>query len=344
MKKVFLSFCTTIIMLCSCTSDYGLDVLEIDMNFNRTWQQELLEVLEDYSAILDSSSVSLLDYKQIDYLDLDTSYFFNNKSRCHPIYFNSFDRFTLVPYAILKTDTAAIHFKYEYLLNSVMTLLSNIDSYNVVELKWQYNGEQQFTTYSLFDKRTNELMYDNILTNIITPESKILKNKKVLTRSETSGSQGNSYQLIDWDTTILEFHNKASELIAAAYSHWEEYGTWKEVPIKDTLNKVIGYSYQYQHIDLLHYTDEWVKYENDVTSIVEFQNLSGSSFGMYKRYMWVGPINESRPTMPFDFLSTPGMYHDYSGVCSFDGSWYPLQYHGFAEYVVIAPGRTPVYF
>lgn len=65
MKKVFLSFCTTIIMLCSCTSDYGLDVLEIDMDFNRTWQQELSEVLEDYSAILDSSSVSLLDINRL---------------------------------------------------------------------------------------------------------------------------------------------------------------------------------------------------------------------------------------------------------------------------------------
>lgn len=343
MKKVFLSFCTTIIMLCSCTSDYGLDVLEIDMDFNRTWQQELSEVLEDYSAILDSSSVSLLDYKQIDYLDLDTSYFFNNKSRCHPIYFNSFDRFTLVPYAILKTDTAAIHFKYEYLLNSVMTLLSNIDSYNVVELKWQYNGEQQFTTYSLFDKRTNELMYDNILTNIITPESKILKNKKVLTRSETGGSQGNSGQIIDESTDVLDFWNKGNELVASVLSHWVEYGTWNEVPIRDSSNKVIGYSYQYQHIHLSHHSDRWSANETYITAKVEFQDLSGSTYGLFKRFLWVGP-NEYCPSAPFDYLDFANEFDDYSGFCDFMSPWYPLQYRGFAEYTVIAPGRAPVYF
>lgn len=343
MKKVFLSFCTTIIMLCSCTSDYGLDVLEIDMDFNRTWQQELSEVLEDYSAILDSSSVSLLDYKQIDYLDLDTSYFFNNKSRCHPIFFNSFDRFTLVSYAILKTDTAAIHFKYEYLLNSVMTLLSNIDSYNVVELKWQYNGEQQFTTYSLFDKRTNELMYDNILTNIITPESKILKNKKVLTRSETSGSQGNSGQIIDQNTAMLDFYNRNFDLVATALSHWEEYGTWKEVPIRDSLNKVIGYSYQYQHIRLYHYSERWSANENYITATVDFQDLSGSTYGMFKRFLWVGP-NEYCPTTPYEVISQDNMYYDYSGSCNNNNSWYTCQYKGFAEQFVIAPGRAPVYF
>lgn len=343
MKKVFLSFCTTIIMLCSCTSDYGLDVLEIDMDFNRTWQQELSEVLEDYSAILDSSSVSLLDYKQIDYLDLDTSYFFNNKSRCHPIYFNSFDRFTLVPYAILKTDTAAIHFKYEYLLNSVMTLLSNIDSYNVVELKWQYNGEQQFTTYSLFDKRTNELMYDNILTNIITPESKILKNKKVLTRSETGGSQGNSGQIIDESTDVLDFWNKGNELVASVLSHWVEYGTWNEVPIRDSSNKVIGYSYQYQHIHLSHHSDRWSANETYIAAKVEFQDLSGSTYGMFKRFLWVGP-NEYCPSAPFDTLDIANELDDYSGFCDFMSPWYPLQYRGFAEYTVIAPGRAPVYF
>jgi hypothetical protein len=343
MKKVFLSFCTTIIMLCSCTSDYGLDVLEIGMDFNRTWQQELSEVLEDYSAILDSSSVSLLDYKQIDYLDLDTSYFFNNKSRCHPIYFNSFDRFTLVPYAILKTDTAAIHFKYEYLLNSVMTLLSNIDSYNVVELKWQYNGEQQFTTYSLFDKRTNELMYDNILTNIITPESKILKNKKVLTRSETSGSQGNSNQIIDQSTDVLDFWNKGNELVASVLSHWEEYGTWNEVPIRDSLNKVIGYSYQYQHIRLYHYSEKWSANENYITATVDFQDLSGSTYGMFKRFLWVGP-NEYCPTTPYEVISQDNMYYDYSGSCNNNNSWYTCQYKGFAEQFVIAPGRAPIYF
>lgn len=333
MKKVFLSFCTTIIMLCSCTSDYGLDVLEIDMDFNRTWQQELSEVLEDYSAILDSSSVSLLDYKQIDYLDLDTSYFFNNKSRCHPIFFNSFDRFTLVSYAILKTDTAAIHFKYEYLLNSVMTLLSNIDSYNVVELKWQYNGEQQFTTYSLFDKRTNELMYDNILTNIITPESKILKNKKVLTRSEVGGGH-NSFGS---NFNVISFYSTTGVLLAEAVSSWEERGHWRQIPIKDSCNNVVGYDFAYVHDNLIFNHDSWYDTNNNnITILNELIDYSTSYYGAFKRVLWVGPSNYA-PVAPFEDVAIPGIFNKYDGHDD-----YGRYYDGFAEFVMINPTRSSV--
>ena len=48
MKKVFLSFCTTIIMLCSCTSDYGLDVLGLE-DFSMSPEKSIASFLSDNS-------------------------------------------------------------------------------------------------------------------------------------------------------------------------------------------------------------------------------------------------------------------------------------------------------
>lgn len=183
MKKVFLSFCTTIIMLCSCTSDYGLDVLGLE-DFSMSPEKSIASFLSDNSITFSKNGLSLIcteEYRGSKRLSADV--LLNNEYDCYPIYSANMNSMKLVSLTHFMTDTVSVHFKYNYLESYVDSIINNSNGIEVKELTWNYKGKR-IKTIALFDLYSGEILYDNILYNIFTQKNLSSKVVKNLTRAE----------------------------------------------------------------------------------------------------------------------------------------------------------------
>jgi len=195
MKKVFLSFCTTIIMLCSCTSDYGLDVLGLE-DFSMSPEKSIASFLSDNSITFSKNGLSLIcteEYRGSKRLSADV--LLNNEYDCYPIYSSNMNSMKLVPLSHFMTDTVSLHYKYEYLLSYVDSLLNNSNKLEFKELTWEYN-DKRIKTIAIFDLLTGEILYDNIMYNLFSQKSLNSKVVKKLTRSENPNEASNVEQVI----------------------------------------------------------------------------------------------------------------------------------------------------
>ena len=204
MKKVFLSFCTTIIMLCSCTSDYGLDVLDYEMSSWSTskeknnWMNQLTLILSDNSKVLYNSGISLLETELLDNdLVVDSLDFIGNKEICFPAYYRGFDRFDPVPFSFIqKGDSVMTHVSANHIRDIVNNVVINQDDYRFVLLTWSCDGVFEFKTIAVFDKQYGELVYDNLLSNLVDYE--MLKSRtKQISRGE--GANSNSPTFVEFE-------------------------------------------------------------------------------------------------------------------------------------------------
>ena len=190
MKKVFLSFCTTIIMLCSCTSDYGLDVLGLE-DFSMSPEKSIASFLSDSNEILTKSGLTLVKNTELSTsqkIDIET--FFNSDFNCYPVYSRDLKFMKLENLDFIKSDTSTIHFKYEYLRSYVDSLLDNRKNLVIRELTWNYRGET-IKTIGLFNRFSGEMEYDNVLFNLISQKYNFVRNSTNLTRSESNSLASN---------------------------------------------------------------------------------------------------------------------------------------------------------
>lgn len=293
MKKVkMISFVITFVMCFGCTNSIDDDMLVISGQIG--WKNELYSILEDNKDQISESELSLLDIKLHNSVVLTVDDFFNKES-LFPVYINNlYERFELMPFYFLETDTLTTHYKADYLVEMVNLLLED-DNHDIVELNWLHKNNK-FSSIALFNKQSGELEYDNVLFNIISQNQKLLKG--TLTRAETAP---NNPYASDYD--IVQCYSSDNTMVASAWINWYEYGKYyKSNPIYDLMDStmVVGYNYEFHHNRLICNFGDW-KFNNAsaVSTIKEYVDNCSSNTINFTYCLWAGPTSEK----PYNPLS-----------------------------------------
>ena len=297
MKKSLLHLCALFVLLfsssCSNSSLDDCDILGIGRADSEIfkqpgWKISLSELLQANACVMDSSGLSFVSATLLDTCIPDSSMFFNNKYLAFPIYLGSLSKFTLVPYSVIKDDTLTYHHKSAYLESYIDSLLNNQNSFETVELLWNYKGTAT-KTIALFNKQTSELEYDNILFNIISiVRANSATEKKKMSRSEGdgtpwSGNLGDEYE-------IIHFISDEFGYAASISFWWTEQGHWAndtyDLP-NDSVMHVKHYvhdRYDYRFIPYVNYQ----VLDSGVVAIGSFLSQSCQSGYAFQYYMYAG--------------------------------------------------------
>ncbi len=261
----------------ACTNGFeDMDILDYDSKSD--WQQELNYLLMENEPLFNNSRLTFLKAEPIVYEELDSSSFFNEKTLI-PTYINGTEKFELLPLDYIREDSLTKHVKYGFINWKVNHLLKT-GSYNAVELYWDFNGHQT-KTIALFNKKSNELEYDNILFNVLNNN---IKNKKArLTRTEV-------FEPTNWGSNydIVYFYNH-SGVAAFSWYGWADNYNWEPVVVGyDSISGNPITDYQYHHYSLIFRNDTWTL-DDDYYAISTYRDVSMPYYAALFVYTYVGP-------------------------------------------------------
>ena len=270
----------------SCTNDYEFfdDGWE-----SQSWETSLNQMVSQNVSLYSNNEIFLKDYREIDIKSLDSTSFINKDAK-FPVF--SGNHISLVPFAFINHDTIMSHVKAFHVKNLVNYSMDHKSELTAVKLTWE-SADGPFTSIALFDKKTGQLVYDNIIYNTITTEEGGLNKyrKFKLTRSEGSGPSGGSETLYGSDK-ITYGSNGYVQVNWTCFGYWEvsstplDYG-WYE------------FSYTWRTSDILwswssndHNGD--YKISTDARWVKEGTNPYYWGY-KFRYYMWIG--TEYNPTV-----------------------------------------------
>ena len=297
----------------ACTNGFeDMDILDYDSKSD--WQQELNYLLLENELLFSNSKLSFLKAEPIAFEELDSSSFFNEKTLI-PTYISGTEKFELLPLNYIKNDSLTKHVKYDFIHWKVNQLLKS-DSYVAVELYWDFNGHPT-NTVAIFNKKSNELEYDNILFNVLNNN---IKNKKArLTRTEIFDP---THWGINYD--IIYFYNRNNEMAAFSWYSWTSYQF--SVPVYyDSLGTMYVKSEYYYGINFYH--DDWTADDSLLSAFSTYRNMSNKYYASLYVYTFVGPKIycpsvydvESILNNPPGNIPPGGMYN--AGFIALDDRW-----------------------
>ena len=262
--------------------------------------------------------------------------FFGTDETCFPAYRDSIMQFELYTYTDLKDDTVMYHFRMDYLKSYVDSLLHDENDYRVYELKWKYRGTE-VTTIALYDNN-DDLVYDNILSNIVIIKIQSKKDrKKILSRSENPYS-GSGY---DFNTESVKYwieynspYYSGNVVLGEATFYWFEYGHWATAPIYEG-STLVAVCHYYSHDELIHYTDYNIPNPYYASMVSVFRDYSEADKARFGYCIWVGPSGEAPVVTDYFNQFVPGMVINLTGeaVDAFSHSYYG----GYLRMIEIAP-------
>lgn len=185
-------------------------------------------------------------------------------------------------------DTTAVKDK-------INSLLDNADDYDVIQLTWSYKTDS-FNSLSLFNKRTGELEYDNMLFNMSNLSKYNRDNFSVFLRGTEV-----SYQIVDTiitDSTSFEYREPANygSVKASITGIWRVSGyfepnTYKTFEDEHFIHYVTVYTYRFINVSLS--TRRFVA----DSSYDTFADCVSFSVPMDTRYnfvyaLWAGPAGD----------------------------------------------------
>lgn len=288
--NILLSYiAVTLYFMVSCSMENNIDFLGIGGSTEpRTWQEELAWIIDSHHSVLENSNLALLDYELLNGYYVEEEDFFKNENISFPIFTSTFDKCYIASYSFIKNDTTTIHYKSSYLEKYLRDIISSDIEYDIIELTWK-TGDTDFKTKALFDSETGELLYDNVLFNLINmPQKEDGSRNRLLTRSE-GGDWGKTY---DSDFEIIYYFNENDILLGHISVYWYEWGYWDNVEIKDSIGNVIGNIRQYQHIHCDCTFNPWTNGTPFVVTRYGFNDFSADNYGKYRFFIWVGMLND----------------------------------------------------
>lgn len=248
-----------------------------------------------HSDVMNSSGIKLINSEELaDNIKLTRDDFLSDGTLCFPFYVDGLYRFDLAPYRFIKKDTATTHYQSISIENYVDEALTNQNDCKKVRLTWDNNGHI-LQTFAMFDMKTGELVYDNILFNILNPERGC--SKMLLTRAETGGG-GSTPPGVLIKTSLYERFDcmtAGGSLISFADGQYFVYGTWQPSPIINDAGAQIGYHYTFMYTGLVFYMhkDEYRSVVPNACAIADYVNYSAGSEIYIKYILWAGIRNSS---------------------------------------------------
>lgn len=258
--------------------------------------------------------------------------FFGTGEACFPAYRDSIIQFELYSFDELKNDTLMYHFKMDYLRNCVDSLLNDSYNYSVYELTWNYRGVI-LNTIALYDN-DNNLVYDNILSNIVIINIKSSKDKKKMLSRTESPYTGSGYDF-DSETVTYTINNSYSGYtsMGEVTFYWIEYGHWDTAPIYEG-TQLVARHHHYVHDNIIHFADYYITGQN-TSFLYKFRDYSEVDKSQFVYCIWIGPTSE----VPYvDDLLTPYIPGKVIDLREESINAYSHSYYGgFLRMIQIAP-------
>lgn len=281
-KKLILTL-TIGLSVISCSNDYEFfdDGWE-----SQSWETSLNQMVSQNVSLYSNSDLFLKDYQEININSLDSTSFINIDAKFPVLTGN---HICLVPFAFIDFDTTMCHVKAFHIKNLIRYSMDHKSELTAVKLTWE-SQDGSFTSIALFDKKTGQLVYDNILYNTITTDNGSINNfrKFKLTRSENTGTG------LDIGSESATFNGSDIISYGSGYIQidWTCYGNWQ---VKCTYDYDMQ-SYRYDYTWVTSYIDWWWTSNNpygqyniatDARWVREETNPSDWKYKI-KYYMWIG--------------------------------------------------------
>ena len=258
------------------------------------WETTLNDIISDNEKLFDARGFKIVDMEILEDMVLDSTLFFDEINGYFPVYSKTDSTLKVMSYNEIEESKDANDTRFLKIRNKINDLISNQDDYYCVQLTWQY-GEDRFNTLALFNKRTGELEYDNMLFNMTTI-SKYDKShfSRFLRESELQ------YLVSEYDEAT--YYNDGRSLVAFAGFYYVIYGHWStyQVIVEEDGHKYLDTHYTFVLDNVI--TGE----ENYATSGYDYKNYNANySVLLQPRYeikyaLWAGPINGFNLSVPFN--------------------------------------------
>lgn len=284
MKTRFLALTGLLTAFVSCYNESDLfPAFDDDCN----WETTLNDIISDNEELFDVSGFKIVDMKYLDDIVLDSTFFYDEKNGYFPVYSKTDSALKVLSYNEIEESKDANDTRFLKIRNKINNLISNQDDYYCVQLTWQY-GDDRFNTLSLFNKKTGELEYDNMLFNMETISKYSYEGlSKILTRYETD-----NYVL---SRSVYVQYRSGDTLIASAGLNWNVFGDWNISynVFPDETNTYLYYVYHFtfsfDHIDV--YPTSYIRPSCGGDTFIRYLPGGYNHGPKYSLYyaLWAGP-------------------------------------------------------
>ncbi len=343
MKIIKFIFFITIAIFASCSlelNDY--DILDIDSAERNIDKSVVSANWVETEKQFSNSGLEMVGKRELSILsnELTLDDFFSGTTQCFPAYDESFSRFSLYSFDQLKDDTTHFHLKMDYLVSYVDSLLTASIPVHAYELTWKFH-QVIFTTIALFDVY-GELLYDNILFNVIQSERISTTGRSLLSRGEIPVYGG-----IESGNEVIHFYyNHDYCYVAEAWLWWEEFGhhVTEYTPSAQDSSQMVSNTY-YVHDTVVYNKGYYIDDDHPNLMVInDFRNLSTADYGLYQYCLWIGPNKSDYiPNLQLEYsVLDPGMRKDLSQTIYEDDQSKFRRYNGcstvgFVEMKIIIP-------
>ena len=235
------------------------------------WNESLKTIVFDNNFTMSNNNLSIIEKRQIKNTNISDKYFFEKEYAFIPVYLLDNTRFTLKNIESVSKDTSIVSLQR---LQKIRTIVDDIidssDSYNFVELTWKQNNDY-FKSVSVFDRITGELIYDNVLYNILLASNYSGGFNIMIVSAEYENAEYEGSDFVSFSEDGTEY--------AWVSLNWYEHGHWDFIdgPIE---NGYFERTYFYRHDVLEHYFDQGVNPKNGVQQHYVTRNFTPTN-GVY---------------------------------------------------------------
>lgn len=161
-KKLIVVLAGVFVASCSNEQDYFPVCYE-----KCDWTTSLQDIVSDNSEIFEYRGLNITNMKLAQGIKVDKNMFFGEEYGIFPVYSKKDSIFTVISYKELKNNIESYCFDTVSIVNNINIILEHADDYDVIELTWTFE-DRPYKSLALFNKRTGELEYDNMLFNMTT--------------------------------------------------------------------------------------------------------------------------------------------------------------------------------
>lgn len=263
-KILFLMIASMLALSCTNDSDF---FPSYDDNCN--WKTSLDEIIADNQDLFDRHDIEIINFKLMKDLKVSRELFLGDQYGYFPVYLKNDSIFEVIRYDDADKKSGEYGFGTKAVNDKIEKILEKADDYDVIQLTWRY-GNDNFKSLSLFNKRTGELEYDNMLFNMSTISKYGGESFAMFLRGAEYGNNVN-FELDDSETiNYKENYN----IQATITMNWYVKGTWVASTSKSEDDEYYYYTTSYYfRVDssAISYSDwanegyETVHYESDNT-------------------------------------------------------------------------------
>lgn len=270
-----------VVFIASCSNDNDMfPSFSDDCN----WETSLNDIISDNESLFGSRNFQIIGTRKIENLKVNEDLFYSGKYGFFPIYSETDSVYKIVDYDEICKNASKHNFKKEKTDSLIRSFIEKADDYDIVELTWKCNSDI-FNSLALFNKRTGELEYDNMLFNMSSVSSYNAENfSLLLTQFEV--------ECVKTASDVVNYY-QGFDLAATAGVSWSVFGTWDH------------HTYMTEYLNEYHYTDyatfklsfiniSPISYVSPYFNGATFVRYANRSVALQPRYaldyaIWAGP-------------------------------------------------------